>query len=148
MFPSRQALRPLDLLARGERETQRNSCVACPLWPERAGDTEDTVLQLRSVGRLRAGRKLQAEVGALSEGAGGIEGHVAAEDGWVFSTFASSLAEDASALFPAGCPGWQLPKLAGEGQVRPGSEVMTSVPKHMRDLRGSQRLLGEDLQVA
>lgn len=65
------------------------------------------MLQLRSVGRLRAGRKLHAEVEALSEGTGGIEGHMAAEDGWVFSTSTSSLAEDASALFPAGCRGWQ-----------------------------------------
>lgn len=54
------------------------------------------MLQLRSVGRLWAGRKLQAEVEALSEGTGGIKGHMAAEDGWVFSTFTSSLAGDAS----------------------------------------------------
>lgn len=73
---------------------------------------------------------------------------MATEDGWVFSTFTSSLAGDASALFLAGCCGWQLPKLAGEGQVRPGSAVMTSVLKHMRDLRVSQRILGEGLQVA
>lgn len=60
----------------------------------------------------------------------------------MFSTFTSSLAGDASALFPAGCCGWQLPKLAGEGQVRPGSAIMISVLKHMQDLWGSQRILG------
>lgn len=42
------------------------------------------VPQLRSVGRLRAGRKLQAEVEALSWELGEIKGHMATEEAGCF----------------------------------------------------------------